>query len=320
LPGYAIEIEDVIYESTIDGTCSGARLCSIENKNTLSFACNHKRTCHLDLPYFRFHINSTCGSTVRFFAKYRCLPVIHEQKDYLCESPSFRRPNQGDINISCATDYRLHIKLALIGVSIKPQETTKRNRWKCNKDTYWLCNYYIPDAYKNVCDNQLNSIRSDQCKIRYNDRPALRGCQHSSSSNFSLVEYTCIPGPSIIEDLPRIDICSTEYAERLPFARGLLHSPSYPQPLGKYLSCLKQLHVTRESRLRLFMLEKSMEYYHEFNIRLLKTEVNIQRTLAKNELFDTNITKQQQNEIVEIELKTNHVGGGNFLLYFQGMC
>ena len=66
------------------------------------------------------------------------------------------------------------------------------------------------------------------------------------------------------------------------------------------------------------MLEKSIEYYHDLNIRLLANEPNIQRTLAKNELFDTNITSQQKNEIVEIELKTNHVGGGNFLLYFQG--
>lgn len=66
------------------------------------------------------------------------------------------------------------------------------------------------------------------------------------------------------------------------------------------------------------MLEKSIEYYHEFNIRLLKTEPNIQRTLAKNEMLDTNITKDQMDEIVEIELKTNHLGGGNFLLYFQG--
>ena len=121
-----------------------------------------------------------------------------------------------------------------------------------------------------------------------------------------------------MEDLPRIDVCSNEVAEHLPFDRGLLHSPFYPHPLGKHLACKKQLHVRRESRIRLFMLEKSIEYYHEFNIRLLKTEPNIQRTLAKNEMFDTNITKDQMDEIVEIELKTNHLGGGNFLLYFQG--
>jgi hypothetical protein len=66
------------------------------------------------------------------------------------------------------------------------------------------------------------------------------------------------------------------------------------------------------------MLEKSIEYYHELNIRLLNNEPSIQRTLAKNELFDTNITTQQNDEILEIELRTNHVGGGNFLLYFQG--
>ncbi len=66
------------------------------------------------------------------------------------------------------------------------------------------------------------------------------------------------------------------------------------------------------------MLEKSIEYSHQLNIRLLNNEPNIQRTLVKNELFDTNLTNQQHNEILEIELKTNHVGEGKFLLYFQG--
>lgn len=99
--------------------------------------------------------------------------------------------------------------------------------------------------------------------------------------------------------------------------RGLLHSPSYPQSVGQYLSCMKQLHISRESRLRLFMLEKSLDYYNEFNVRLLNTERNSQRTLAKNEFFDTKIPSQVNDEIVEIELKTNHIGAGNFLLYFQ---
>ena len=128
----------------------------------------------------------------------------------------------------------------------------------------------------------------------------------------------CFVGEGITEDLPRIDICSDSSFERITVNHGLLHSPNYPHPIGKYLSCKKQIHITRESRLRLFMLEKSIEYYHELNIRLLNNEPNIQRTLAKNELLDTNITSQQRNEILEIELKTNHVGGGNFLLYFQG--
>lgn len=131
------------------------------------------------------------------------------------------------------------------------------------------------------------------------------------------LKYFCL-GEGITEDLPRIDICSTDLSEDIPIVRGLLHSPNYPHSLRTYLSCKKQLHITRESRLRLFMLEKSIEYSHQLNIRLLNNEPNIPRTLDKNELFDTNITSQQHNEIVEIELKTNHVGGGNFLLYFQG--
>ena len=194
LPGSAIDIEDVVYESTVDGTCSGTRRCSLHNKNTLTFACNRKRTCNVDIRHFRFHINATCGSTVRFFTKYRCVPVIHEQKDYLCESPSARRPNQGDINLSCQPGYRLHITMALVGVSVRPSDDAGRNRFKCNKDTYWLCNHYIPDAYRNACSNQLSRGRADQCRIQYSDRPALRECQHGPSSNFSMVEYSCIPG------------------------------------------------------------------------------------------------------------------------------
>jgi hypothetical protein len=194
LPGYAIDIEDVVYESTVDGSCSGSRLCSLHNKNTLTFACNHKRTCNVAIRDFRFHINSTCGSTVRFFTKYRCLPVIQEQKDYLCEASTARRTSLGDINLSCPRNYRLHITMALIGVNIKQQQheetsPSARNHPKCNKDTYWICTYYVPDGYRDVCNN-----RNDQCKIKYNERPALKGCPYGVSSNFSLVEYSCIPG------------------------------------------------------------------------------------------------------------------------------
>ena len=62
------------------------------------------------------------------------------------------------------------------------------------------------------------------------------------------------------------------------------------------------------------MLEKSIEYSHEFNIYFFN---NIY-TLARNELFDKNLTDENKDEIVEFELKTNHVGAGYFLLYFQG--
>lgn len=193
LPGYAIDIEDVVYESTTDGKCSGKSLCSLHNKNTLTFACNHKQTCNVEIRHFRFHINATCGSTVRFFTKYRCLPVIHEQKDYLCES-SKRRPNLADIKLECARYYRLHITLALVGISVKQQDDMIQQHFKCNKDTYWLCNHYVSDAYRNVCSNQLNHGSGDRCEIRPNDRPRLKGCQHGEVSNFSLVEYSCIPG------------------------------------------------------------------------------------------------------------------------------
>ena len=201
---------------------------------------------------------------------------------------------------------------------MKPQEVNRKIPWQCGKDTYWLCNYYIPDNYRNVCENQLSRNAGDQCQIRYADRPTLRGCEYRTNSNFSIVEYSCIPSDHLVEDLPRLDICSTDLAEIIPFSRAILHSPSYPHPYGQYLSCKKQLQLPRESRLRMFMLEKSMEYYHQLNIRLLKSEPFSSRTLAKNEFLDKNLTELQDNEIVEIELKTNHLGGGAFLLYFQG--
>ena len=118
---------------------------------------------------------------------------------------------------------------------------------------------------------------------------------------------------TIQEDLPRIDICSEEIGDRIPIDRGLLHSSNYPQGLSQYLICKKELYIPRQSRLRLYMLEKSLEYSHELNIYLLN---NI-RTLSLNEYLDINLTNSQQDEIIKFELKTNHVGGGHFLIYFQ---
>ncbi|CAF3713697.1 unnamed protein product [Rotaria sordida] len=315
LPGYVIDIEHVYYESTNDNSCNGITLCRIENKNTVLFACNRKRTCHIDINTLNFHINSTCSTTKRLYIEYRCLPIIQEQKDYLCESSTSRRIRVGDINLSCERNYRLHITKALIGISLKSSqdEINNKNRFKCNKDTQTTCIYNIPNAYYDVCNSQLKDGNDDQCKIRYNERPTLKDCEYGMTSNFSMVEYLCIPGNGIIEDLPRFDICSTEISELISIDRGLLHSPKYPQALDQYLSCKKQLFVPRESRLRLFMLEKSLEYSHELNINLLNTV----RTLVRNELVDINITNQNNDELVQFELKTNHVGGGQFLLYFQ---
>ncbi|CAF4274020.1 unnamed protein product [Rotaria sp. Silwood2] len=298
LPGYIIDIENVVYESTNDNSCTGLTLCQIENKNTVLFACNRKRTCHIDINTLHFHINSTCHTTKRLYIKYRCLPIIQEQKDYLCESSSQRRIRSGEINLSCIRNYRLYITNALIGISIKQQQDEiNKSSFKCNKDTQTICNYNIPNAYHDVCDSQLKHGSDDQCKIKYHERPTLKDCQHGMASNFSMVEYLCIP----------------EISERISIDRGLLHSPNYPQSLGQYLSCKKQLVIPREARLRLFMLEKSIEYSHELNIRLL----NNVRTLVRNELLDINITNQNNNESVQFELKTNHVGDGKFLLYFQ---
>ena len=71
--------------------------------------------------------------------------------------------------------------------------------------------------------------------------------------------------------------------------------------------------MSRQSRLRLYMLENSLEYSHELSIRLL----NSIQILNVNELIDVNMSKRH-DELVEFQLKTNHFGGARFLLYFQG--
>lgn len=112
------------------------------------------------------------------------------------------------------------------------------------------------------------------------------------------------------EDLPRVDICWKENNDRIRNDRGLLQSPNYPQDIGQFLTCRKELFIPRESRVRLFMLDKSLDYSHELNIYLL----NNARTLNQNELLDLNVTNE---EIMKIELKTNQVGDGKFLIYYQ---
>jgi hypothetical protein len=189
LPGYILDIENVIYESTSDNTCSGPVLCQIENKNTFLFACNRKRSCQIDINTLRFQINSTCGTTIRFFVQYRCLPVIQDQKDFLCESSTLRRPSLGDINLSCMQNYRLHIITASVGISLKQQDEAKKS-FKCNKDVQTTCNTDVPNGYRDVCDKQSRQ----ECKITYNQRPMLKDCPYGMTSNFSLVEYLCIPG------------------------------------------------------------------------------------------------------------------------------
>ncbi|CAF0742594.1 unnamed protein product, partial [Didymodactylos carnosus] len=300
-PGYVIDIEDVVYESTVDDTCSGVTRCSLHNKNTLTFACNKKRSCQVQIKDFRYHINQTCGSTVRFYTKYKCVPVIYDQKDYLCDS-SFRRP---DINLACDRDYRLYIAYAVLGI------TEKKSSSACKKEQ-WYCNQYVHHTYSQLCATSANK---DSCIIRYGDRPLLRDCAYGTYSNFSLVDYSCIPSENIFDQLPRLDICSNDSA-LIQIERGLLHSPQYPQSIGKYLSCKKELHIQRDARFRLFVLQKQIEYYHEFNIRLLneeKAQGGAKRSILANELLDVNVT----NEIVQFELKTNHNGGGHFILYFQ---
>ena len=189
LPGSLLDIQNVVYESTKDDSCSGPVRCQVENRNTVLFACNRKRACQLDLNTLRYHINSTCGTTARFFVYYRCLPVIQDQKDHLCDSPTDRRPSLGDINLECMANYRLYVTSASVGISLKPQDDGRKN-FKCNKDVQTTCITDVPDAYRDICDAQARQV----CKIRYNQRPMLKNCPYGVMSNFSLVEYMCIPG------------------------------------------------------------------------------------------------------------------------------
>jgi len=185
--GYVIDIDDVVYESTIDGECSGQRLCSLQNKNTLTFTCNRKRLCSLKIQQLHFYINSTCQTANRFYIKYRCLPVIQTEKQYQCDS-STHRGSSTTIHLSCENFFRLYVKMALVGIS------TQQSSSLCDKNTYWLCNHYVPDAYRNVCNNRLSYTSGSQCDIHYNDRPRLKACPHGEYSNFSMIEYLCIPG------------------------------------------------------------------------------------------------------------------------------
>lgn len=326
LPGYVVEIDNVIYESTRDQSCSGITQCQIENKNSFLFACNRKRTCQIDLSTLAFHINSTCGTTKRFFVQYRCLPVIQEQKDFLCESFTSRRPSLSDINLSCLRNYRLHITKASIGVSLKSQqdEFNPKNRFKCNRETETVCVMDVPAGYREICRSQSKQ----ECKISYNQRPTLNNCPYGTASNFSYVEYSCIPGKTlsktlfflsmnyldetILEDLPRVDICSNLTLERLTVDRGLLHSP---QGFNDDVTCRKELFIPRQSRLRIFMLDQSLEVPPQLKVQL----GNQIRTLAERYFVDLNITNVKRDELLKFEWKNNPTGeNGQFLLYFQG--
>ena len=189
LPGYVLDIDNVIYESTHDDSCSDITRCRIESKNSLAFACNRKRTCQIELANLHFHINSTCGTTRRFFIQYHCLPIIQEQKDYFCDSPTYRRPLLGDINLSCIKNYRLIILNAWIGLSLRSSDDFS-SKIKCNRDTLTTCQYDLSTNYRHLCDYQSKQ----ECKIAYSQRPMLEQCSYGTQSNFSLVEYLCIPG------------------------------------------------------------------------------------------------------------------------------
>ena len=194
LPGHNVRMESVVFESSIGDECSGVTRCQVEKNDILNVDCDGKRTCQVDINTLRLNLSATCGLAKRFYVKYRCLPVLQEQKDYLCEPSSTRRVALSDINLSCPRNYHIYITSAVIGISVKPQEDPSKARFKCNKDTQWLCSSVATNAYRDVCQRQVRSGNAEQCKIRYTDRGLLDDCPHGVASNYSMVEYLCVPG------------------------------------------------------------------------------------------------------------------------------
>ena len=194
LPGHKIHLESVVFESTDDDSCSGLARCRVTRNDVLIADCEGKRTCQMDVNNLRLRLNATCAMARRFYVKYRCLPVIQEQKDYLCEPSSARRVTVSDINLSCPRNYQIYITSAVIGISMKPQDDPSKARFKCNKDTQWTCSSSATEVYRDVCHRQVRSGSAEQCKIKYTDRATLDDCPHGVASNYSMVEYLCIPG------------------------------------------------------------------------------------------------------------------------------
>lgn len=115
-----------------------------------------------------------------------------------------------------------------------------------------------------------------------------------------------------MDDLPRVDICSNSTSERLTVDRGLLHSST---GLNDDVICRKELFLPRQSRLRIFMLDQSVEYPPQLKVQL----GNQIRTLAERYFVDLNITNVKRDELLKFEWNNNPSGGnGQFLLYFQG--
>lgn len=303
LPGYVIEIENVQIESTNDDACWGTTRCQIEDKFILSEFCFRKRICQVDLKKLNILINSTCGSTRRFFVKYRCLPVIQEQKDFICDSSSSRRNPNVDINLSCGRNSKIFIKTATVGLSVREND----EKIKCNKDVQTTCSTDVSDIYRQICQNSFQNGNEDQCKIRSTERPTLENCFAGKTSNFSMVEYFCVPTDRITEDLPRLDLCSNEMPERLRIDRALLHVQHQTE---QNRFCRKLFFVEQFSRVRIFLLRSKISFVDSLQIRLF----NQIRTLNLNEMIDVNVTKQ---ETMLVEWRSQASEPGSFLVYFQ---
>ena len=80
----------------------------------------------------------------------------------------------------------MYILNAFVGLA-----ASSKSAAKCGKETSSSCLNDVTPTYRSVCQR---SNSKDQCKIRYQDRPNLSGCDESAMSNYSMVEYLCVPG------------------------------------------------------------------------------------------------------------------------------
>ena len=121
----------------------------------------------------------------------------------------------------------------------------------------------------------------------------------------------CLSGERISEDLQRSDICADEPSATISSNRGILSSPVDAEALAKSPTCQKRLLIPAQSRVRLFLLGRSMDYAQEVNMRLLNQAL----TLPISQLIDLNVTRE---ELLQIDLRTSYLNAGQFVLYYQG--
>ena len=135
--------------------------------------------------------------------------------------------------------------------------------------------------------------------------------RYDEESLGKLFEELCLSGESIVDDLQQYDICADDPSGSISSSRGILSSPANAEALTKSPTCQKRLLIPAQSRVRLFLLGRSIDSAQLVNMRLL----NQARTLPISQLIDLNVTN---NELLEIDLRTSYLNAGQFILFYQG--